>query len=573
MPKYSSRRLRRIVALLALPAVVAAGCSTLPSNTSPQVLRSYDPAPQVQPMVGPQDGQEPDLLVRDFYRASALPSGDYAAARAFLTPEAAREWDPEAEILLVDAIDLTTRGSASSGDARTLEVRGNVIGTLEEGGSYITQNGGYEASIELAKVDGQWRIKDLPAGVVIERNELRNQYQPENLYFYAGSGQALIADRRWVFAGKDTLDTELITLLMEGPAPSLEPAIRTVLPPGAVFAGVEDGAYRFNGLAGMNEEDRMRFAAQLVWTLTTAGVPAPYEAIADGSPLLPELEEMTPDDFADYNPRASTNTVPGLFALNKGNVLRVTGTHVEPISGPLGDGGNVESAEISAVDKVAAVRSTGERSRLYLGDLSGTPVQAIEAKTLSRPTFERGGEAVWTVVDGQKVNRYVRSATSGQVVETEVDTSALENLSGEISVLRLSVDGARVAMIIDGKIYTGVNVREDNGSRRVVSVREIASELGGMALSLDWQPDGSLVVGTSSPDSPVWRVEQDGSSLTTLPSGNITAPVVSIAANQSTIFATDAHATLQLSSTDATSSFWREVPGLQGMRSAPIVAN
>ena len=60
--------------------------------------------------------------------------------------------------------------------------------------------------------------------------------------------------------------------------------------------------------------------------------------------------------------------------------------------------------------------------------------------------------------------------------------------------------------------------------------------------------------------------------MSTLPSGNITAPVVSVAATQTTIFATDAHATLQVSSEDSTSAFWREVPGLQGMRSAPIVA-
>ncbi len=551
-----------------------AGCSTLPHDTNPQILQTYQPNAEDEPVEGPIDGREADLLLRDFYTASAIPGGDYAAARAFLTPAAAESWDPEGDLLLVDAIDINTVSGTKSADERSFAVRGTVIGKLQEGGSYVPENGAYEAEITLRLVDGQWRIDDLPAGIVIERTELRNHYRPENLYFFGTSGTTLISDRRWVFAGQESLDAELITLLMQGPDSQLDPAVEEVIPHGAMFAGVQDGVYRFTGMSEMNEEDRTRFAAQLVWTLANAGVPGPYQATADGAPLQEGLKFLEPDDFAEFNPRMVTDRVPELYSVANGNIVRVSANDAQPLANALGTGGKVQSADITAEGQVAAVRqtNTGEY-QLQLGRADGPLEASVQAKTLSRPTIERAGGAAWVVVDGERVVRVVRSSATGRLVESEVSTSALDRLDGEISVLRLSANGARVAMIVGGRIFVGVVAEGEAGAPRIVNVREIGAELGGTALSLDWQPDGSLVVGTSRPETPVWRLEQDGSSVATLSAGNITAPVVAVTASQDTVYATDAHATVQLALQDPDSEFWREVPGLQGVRSAPIVAN
>lgn len=59
-------------------------------------------------------------------------------------------------------------------------------------------------------------------------------------------------------------------------------------------------------------------------------------------------------------------------------------------------------------------------------------------------------------------------------------------------------------------------------------------------------------------------------------SGNVSAPVVALEVSPSAIYLTDSQAMLELPSADTEanqSSFWREVPGVQGRRSAPIVAN
>ena len=567
------KHLRRAALSVTACAAVAslAACSTLPRDTNPEVLYSFEAAPDEQPAVGPQPGQEPDLLLRSFFTAAAIPAGDYEAARSFLTADAASRWSPQGDVLLVDAIDLTTVAGASESDQRTFAVRGSVIGSLA-GGLYTPQTGTYEAEIEMTQVDGEWRIADLPSGVVIERTELRNQYQPQALYFFDRTGKALVKDRRWLYSGQNSLDVELITLLMQGPNRDLAPATRTVLPTSAEFVGVDDGTYTFTGLNEMGEDDRRRLGAQIVWTLSNAGVPGPYVIEADSAPLIDGLDELTTDDFADVNPQVPANSVAPLYAVNDGRILRVTGNSAEPVEGQLGASDDIQSADVSAAGTVAAVRSVGDEYRLDFGDVGGQIDRSLTGETLSRPTFEIGGEAAWTVVNGETVVRVVRSS-NGQLAETEVNTAELEDIDGEISVLRLSSTGARVAMIIGGKIFTGMVERQSSGEVRIVNVREFAPELGGTALTLDWQPDGSIVVGTSAQESPVWRVEQDGSSVSALPSGNVTAPVVAIAASPSTVYITDTRAMLQTPSTDSDTAFWREVPGLQGVRSAPIVAN
>ncbi|APT93091.1 lipoprotein LpqB [Corynebacterium phocae] len=564
----------RLTVLVAACALSLAGCSTLATDTKPQFLRSYEPTASEEPEVGPQPGQEPDLLLREFFSASAIPTGDYAAARAFLAPSIRQTWAPDGNTLVVNAVDITTVFDSSNSNRRVFTVRGSVIGTLEEGGSYLPENGAYEAEITMEKIQGEWRVTDLPQNVVIERTELRNQYQPQNLYFYESTGSSLIADRRWIFSGENSLNTELVTMIMEGPSARIKPAVADIVPRDAIFAGMEGGVYRFTGMADMDESQRRRFAAQLVWTLSNAGVPGPYSATADGTNLVPDVELLTTDDFVEFNPRTSADSVPALYAVIDANVHSVMGNEATPVAGPLGASGEVQSAEVSANGVIAAVRVSGNgKSQLVIGELGGPLIESIEGRTLSRPSLEHDRDAAWIVVDGTTVVRLVPSSDKNRIVEREVNTSALEGIPGEISVLRLSPAGARVAMIIDGRIFTGVVTRVSPGETRIVNVHELATELGGTALTLDWQPDGSLIVGTSTPEAPVWRLEQDGSSLSMLPAGNITAPVVSIAANRSTIYATDARTMLQFSPSETDAVFWREVPGLQGLRAAPIVAD
>ena len=114
---------------------------------------------------------------------------------------------------------------------------------------------------------------------------------------------------------------------------------------------------------------------------------------------------------------------------------------------------------------------------------------------------------------------------------TNVDVGALTSVGSTISELRLSRDGVRAAMIIDGKVYLAVVVRTASGVYALTSPRAVASGLGSTALSLDWSNSDTIVIARSGADIPVVQVAIDGSRMDALPSGNLTAPVTSVDAS------------------------------------------
>ncbi|WP_257162235.1 MtrAB system accessory lipoprotein LpqB [Corynebacterium cystitidis] len=568
------RHQRRLLALavVSVATLTLGSCTRVPTSTEPQALRPFDRTIAEEDLHKPQPGLEPDLLLRDFYAASAIPAGDYSAARNYLTREAAEAWDPHDSMLIVDRIDLTTQPGGNA-QRRSLTVRGEVIGSLEEGGSYVPQNGVYEATVQLEQVSGEWRIASLPAGVIMERTELSNQYNPHSIYFLNASGETLVPDRRWVYTGTDSLDSVLLSLLAAGPTDRLAPATASEFPKEAAYIGKTDGVYEFSGLSNMDRERRTTFAAQVVWTLARAGINGPYRILADGAPLL-DVDALTPDDFAAMNPQVTNQDVTELYALTDSRLYSVDNEEATVVDGPLGEAGNVSSLDITASGYVAAVLNVpeDEGQAFSVGGIIHPQTEVLRAATITRPSFELDDNVAWVAIDGHRVIRSVRSSASGEVVSNEVGTAFLDDIDGEISVLRLSRSGARVAMIIDGRLYTGIVERTSAGERSIVNVLEYATDYGGSIISVDWKEDGALIVGTSAPDAPVLRVEQDGSAVTTLSTGNINAPVVMVAASPTMIYATDANAILQLPTQGNEYPNWREVPGLQGMRAAPVVA-
>ncbi|MEK0086966.1 MtrAB system accessory lipoprotein LpqB [Corynebacterium sp. KPL4072] len=579
MSVFSSNYCKTAVLSTAAAVLFVSGCSTLPSNTGPQVVGTYQ-RQEDSPgeVIAPQPGDDPDLTLRDFYQASAVPGNDHEVARGFLTDTARGAWDASGDVMVVDSLDIVTAPAnkqSSKDNERAFTVRGTIIGRLKSGGAYVPENEGYEAVIYMKMQDARWRVDGLPAGVVMERNEMRNHYAPQSLYFYKQSNDVLVPDRRWLYKGGEQSESTLITLLMEGPSASIAPATRRAAAENVTYAGYDrEQGYQFEGLVDLDAHDRTLFAAQLVWTLSEAGHTGPFRVKADGGDLVEGMDSLSVDDFADYNPEESSTALSKLYALNEGNLLEVDDGVAEPVKSTLGSSGDVQSVDVADSGLVAAVRrKSNNEFSLQMGELDGQLQDSVDGRTLARPTFEYNGQAAWTVVDGDRIVRVVRSKTTGRISKSEVDARSIDDIEGEISVIRLSHSGARVAMIIDGHVYIAAVAQSSSGDKRIVNAREVGPEVSGSALSLDWNMDGSLIVGTSSSQSPVWRIEQDGSSASTMPTGNITAPVVAVASSPTKLFITDSHAMLELPSTVMDETNWREVSGLQGRRSSPIVSN
>ena len=569
-------RMKTLGAVLSV-AVLVSSCASLPNSSEPQSLKRLD-NPSSQQDSGPISGREPDLLLRDFYANSANPLKQYAQARNYLTPDANNQWKPGPETVIIDRIGMS-RNSTAGADHVSYTVTGTIVGTLGEGGAYNPRNEDYHAVVTLERRDGEWRLAELPNQAIIERTELRNRYIPRDLYFFDPTGNTLVPDRRWMFAGTNTQDTALISLLLAGPSPTLAPGVMDELPNSAAYTRTNNGVYELTGLSSLSEAARRRLAAQLTWTLALAEISEPFSFSIDGDLVRNDRNnpKLSVNDFPEYNPSASGTSAGVLYALTNGKASSISDGNVVAVPGFLGTNGGIESMDVASLNhtnvaaSVVTTNAEGDKkSQLYMGPVDGDSTKILTAATLTKPTFEANSQAVWTVMDGNKVMRVAQSSSSSSISQTEVDTSELGENHGDISVLRLSPTGVQAAFIVDGRVYVATVARPTAGDRKLTNVRELVPAIGDSAITLEWSVNSTLLVGTVSTDTPVWRAEVDGSSAIPLSSGNIVAPVVAVSSNSSTVFITDSRAALQLS-TSGNSTYWREVPGLEGARSITIV--
>ena len=569
-------RMKTLGAVLSV-AVLVSSCASLPNSSEPQSLKRLD-NPSSQQDSGPISGREPDLLLRDFYANSANPLKQYAQARNYLTPDANNQWKPGPETVIIDRIGMS-RNSTAGADHVSYTVTVTIVGTLGEGGAYNPRNEDYRAVVTLERRDGEWRIAELPNQAIIERTELRNRYIPRDLYFFDPTGNTLVPDRRWMFAGTNTQDTALISLLLAGPSPTLAPGVMDELPNSAAYTRTNNGVYELTGLSSLSEAARRRLAAQLTWTLALAEISEPFSFSIDGDLVRNDRNnpKLSVNDFPEYNPSASGTSAGVLYALTNGKASSISDGNVVAVPGFLGTNGGIESMDVASLNhtnvaaSVVTTNAEGDKkSQLYMGPVDGDSTKILTAATLTKPTFEANSQAVWTVMDGNKVMRVAQSSSSSSISQTEVDTSELGENHGDISVLRLSPTGVQAAFIVDGRVYVATVARPTAGDRKLTNVRELVPAIGDSAITLEWSVNSTLLVGTVSTDTPVWRAEVDGSSAIPLSSGNIVAPVVAVSSNSSTVFITDSRAALQLS-TSGNSTYWREVPGLEGARSITIV--
>ncbi|MFC7447542.1 MtrAB system accessory lipoprotein LpqB [Rhodococcus daqingensis] len=577
-----------IVAALAAVFVLA-GCASLPDSSTPQAIGTIAPSPVTGEVPVPTPGREPNLLLRDFFGASTDPVNRHHAARQFLTPAAADRWDDGASMTIVDKVDVLQ--DERNGDRASFTIRANKVGQLEPGGSYLATEGSFEAKIQLRRIDGQWRIDELPPGVIMDRPQFLKSYQRNALYFLDPGEAAVVPDLRWISARQENLPERLVDLLITGPKPVLANAVGNQLGNlsaapitkadgraegvGTGFGGVR---IDFQGAAGLDQRRRELLAAQVVWTLAAAEISGPYVLLADGKPLDERFPQgWTTADVASTNPTASASAGVGLHALRDGALVTVTDTGVLPRPGYFGSATSLESIALSRDGKWAAgVSTTGhgpETVRTLMGGpIDGDAVPLLKGGAITRPTWSPGDGSVWAVVDGTQVIRADRDPNSGQMSVQPVDSAATAGLGGAITEFRLSRDGVRAAMIVDGRVYVAVVERNPDGRYQLMHPRPAAVGLGSPALALDWSGGDSVVVVRAASEIPVVVVSQDGSRMDALPSRNLTPPVDSADASPTTVFVGDERGVFQLNNNDpAGDRYWREVPGLTGVKATPVL--
>jgi hypothetical protein len=221
------RALALAVSVLLL-AFVFTGCAGVPTSSAPQAIGTVDrPAPPSLPT--PVPGMDPDVLLREFLKATADPANRHLAARQFLTPSASQEWDDAGSARLIDrVVFVETRGP----ERVSANMRADILGSLSDVGVFETGEGALPdpGPIELVKTSGGWRIDKLPNGVFLDWQQFQETYKRSTLYFVDPTGKTVVPDPRYVaVADPDQLATELVTKLVSGPRPEMVGTVRNLL--------------------------------------------------------------------------------------------------------------------------------------------------------------------------------------------------------------------------------------------------------------------------------------------------------------------------------------------------------
>lgn len=228
----------------------------------------------VRPVLpGPRAGANQADILRGFIAAGASSDGDFQTAREFLTPDAAKTWVPDGEVVVYSTSTPLSVTATADNAARLVS---SVTATIDHQGRYTSAASATtrRMDVEFARISGQWRISRLPEdfGRWITTSDVPGNFRPYNLYYIATDRRALVPDRRW-FA-RDHLATRLARAQLAVPPAYLRGAARNDIPVGsrltADSVSVAEGVAQVNitGPVPTDQTQRENVWAQLVSTLT-----------------------------------------------------------------------------------------------------------------------------------------------------------------------------------------------------------------------------------------------------------------------------------------------------------------
>lgn len=534
-PDRNTRRGTVLTGVLAA-ALVAAGCAAIPTSSRIEVVGPQATDSAETPAPAPPEGLDPLITVRKFIEVSANQAGRHAAARAYLAAEAKNTWNDTAPIVVLD--DQFSTAPATDADPdnhRQVHVRGLQLGQVGEDGAFVANRATVTLPIGLVRQNGQWRIDQLPAGLLIRSSDFTSNYTAVGIRFIDPVRGTLVTDQRWIPTRPQvSLPSRTMDLLLGGPSAAVKDAVVSRLDGATTRTNValaDDDVLHVDltGVPELSDTQRRQAAAQVAASLDKVGV-RKVRILVDGSALVPNREEWTPADALPFEPDSVEPVKPDApdLAVDHGRIVRIQGGTA--VDGPAGTGElAVESAAQSPNGELFALVSTAAGAPLlYMGPLGSLQPVPVQASRMTRPTWRTGTvPEAWTVINGNDGVGVLRT-DAGQLVPFSVDLSEL-SAKGNITELRLSRDGVRVAAIVDGSLYVAIVV--DAGLNTKVRNTRLLVAPGAPQLSdVDWKDD-KVVVATVGRDNPaVFEASVDGQAWAAYQPTNLTGPITGVAA-------------------------------------------
>lgn len=504
---------------LSLPEGVRSAGDVQPVRDEPEALRVIAP--------GPQPGASPEEVVRGFLRAQASPDDDHAVARQFLA--SGTTWDDEQGAVVYRVRRVVPDDDA---DPLTFAVRFEATARIEPTGAFVLDEDPVVSPYVVAEQpDGEYRLTSVPDGLHLMEPDRARSFRPYDVYFLARDldGQPtgrLVPDRVFLPVTAERAPG-LVNALLRGPTLPLNAAVTTAAPPMTrtpAKVTVADGVVTVDlpaELAQLDTRQRQRLSAQFAWTLlpTFTGV----RLRAGGRPLEVEGagEVQTLDDWRGYDPAGVGPRAPLYY---------VQGRKVRTLDGTLPASQATSSGPL-AVDEVAVSPTAGTWGLLTraapgvdevrVGPQKGPFGEAVlRGSGLSSLSWGPGEQGLWLLQGGTTPNVCLLPlpGAPGRASACDVSYDRPQD-AGPLSALRVSRDGARVAMVFGSRerrqLYVG-RVVPASGRLRIAlgpDPRPIAPGLTNVT-DVAWESGTGLVVvaaGAGTKQVVVWRVPVDGS--------------------------------------------------------------
>ncbi|OEU87152.1 hypothetical protein DB35_26955 [Streptomyces abyssalis] len=528
-----SRDGRAAAVVLTALALLLSGCASMPDDGSVDHVDSShraDSDSQVRVFgVSPQKGEKPQQIVRGFLESTTSDEAAFSTAKKYLADRTAAKWDPFASTSVVSGGPSpgNARRDSGGGSGFSVQVTGTRVAEVDESHAYSPAAGDYSEGFHLSKEDGEWRIDQLPDGLVLGESDFQRIYRPINNYYYAELG----SDSESITGGKDVLVADPVYLrrridpvtatvqaLLDGPTGWVDPVVHSSFPKGAALArdqhlSLDDSgalSVRLNARGTMVSEARcVRMASQVLHTVqdqASAKVTKVVLAGADGETQCERTREQAEDNQPGrLNGRASRQYfVDGDHRVSS---FDENSEDPRPVQGALGEGETEMGAvAVNRAEQEGAAVSRARRSlyvaRLTEGGELGEPVLSSKAKRendrLTAPSWDGLGD-LWVADRDPDDPRLLRLA-GGKEKPEEVDVPGLGE--GErIESLRIASDGVRMALHIrqkDGSRTLKLGRVQRQGTAqdpqvRVTALRPLAPQFEDVA-AMSWAGGSRLVV-------------------------------------------------------------------------------
>ncbi|MEU3191356.1 LpqB family beta-propeller domain-containing protein [Streptomyces sp. NPDC006992] len=533
----TAARRRRALIVLASCGALLAGCASMPDGGKVKHVSSshrsgVDSQVRVY-SVSPQKGEAPTQIVRGFLEATTSDEATFPTAREYMTPDMARKWDPFASTTVLSdapgAVKAPPESTAVKG-GYSVEVSGDRMAEVDNKHAYSPSEGKYSEVFRLTKVKGEWRIDEMPDGLVLGESDFQRIYRPINTYYYAQLGpdaasitdgqNVLVADPVYLRRRIDPV-TETVSALLQGPSGWIDPVVGSSFPRGSRLArgqhlSLDDSGVlrlRLNARAAEAGGRRCaRMAAQVLYSVQDQAS-AKVGKVELAGPKDRQLCSRTREQVAAYQPgRLNGSAKRAYFIDGKHRVasFKSKSASARPVEGPLGSG-QVEmgAVAVNRIESEGAAVSRGRRA-LYVASLEGSSASTAlgdpvltsaaekEKDRLTAPSWDGLGD-LWVADRDPDAPRLLR-LRSGKEQPDEVRVPDLGD-DERIESLRVASDGVRILLRVrDGEGHASLQLGRvvrggtaKNSRVTVEQLRPVAPQLVDVS-AVSWAGGSRLVV-------------------------------------------------------------------------------